>query len=159
MTILDSNTIPSGGASVVTTNFVNRYTVSNTTTPSSVNAGFDTAAALSGALTANTYKTMLNIAGTSGNIPQLGLFCVDAATRVIKLRVTLDGAYTKEITSSSIAAINYGIIAVGTTAYTTTTYLIDGEPLRFKTSCLVEIQSSLTETDKIELRYKYFTEA
>jgi len=159
MTILDSNTIPSGGASVVTTNFVNRYTVSNTSTPSQVVAGVDTVVTLSGALTANTYKTMLNITGTSGNIPQLGLFCVDGTSRAIKLKVTLDGAYAKEITSSTIAAINVGIIAAGTSAYAATTYLIDGEPLRFKTSCLVEIQSSLTETDKIELRYKYFTEA
>lgn len=157
MTILDSNTIPSGVASAVTTSFANKYTASSTSSGTAITLDVTALETLSGALTASTFKIMVNITGTSGKVPICAVVTKDATARVISLRITLDGSYVTTITSSSISSSGYAIIAAGTTA--SSTVLIDGEPLRFKTSCLIEISSSLTETDKISLVYKRFSES
>lgn len=153
---LTSNMVPSGGNSVTTTSFANKYTMS--ASQDAVSEPVDSIVTLSGALTASTFKTMLNITGTSGKIPVLGLKTNDATARVISLRITIDSAYVTTITSSSITTSGNGIWAAGSRA-ASAGWIVDGEPLKFKTSCLVEIASSLTETDKISLFYKRFSES
>jgi len=157
MTILDSNTIPSGGSSVVTTTFRNIFTVTNTSS-GAILADLSSNVDLSGSLTSGGWKTMINITGSAGKCPVLAIRTTDVTARVISLRITRDGAYVTTITSSSISTVNHGIVAAGSTSASTNLYITDGEPISWKTSFLVEIQGP-TETDKIELISKTFSEA
>jgi len=157
MTILDSNTIPSGGSAKVTTSIANRYTNATTNSGTAISLDLTVIETLSGALTANTLKEMVNITGTAGKVPVCAVITKDATARTVRLQITLDSAYVINIVSSSISSSSVGIIAAGITG--ASAFLMDGEPLSFKTSCKIEIASSLNETDKISLAYKRISEA
>lgn len=159
MTILDSNTIPSSGATKATTSISNKYTVGATSSNTQITAGITTISALSGALTANTLKSMVNITGTSGSIPQCALITNDTTSRTVRLKITVDGAYDYDVTSSAIVSTGYGVVAAGSISFGVAFLLNDGEPIKFKTSCQIWIASSLTETDKITLLYNRHSEA
>jgi len=150
----DTSTIPASGSQATTVAFANLFTASNTST-TITNVEITNILTLSGAMTANTAKTMLNLSGQGGKIPVLAVRTKDATARTIKLHVTLDG-YLTTITSNSISGANVGIIACGQIM---AAGLSEGEPLKWKTSILVQIESNLTETDKIELIYKRMQEA
>lgn len=157
---LTSNMVPTGGASVQTNSFSNKFTLSSTQSGVGIIPDLSAIVASSGALTSGVYKNMITISGGSFSVPQLALRVTDATARVIKLRVTIDGLPPIEITSSSIAVSNVGVIACGTGGGAgAADVLLDGYPLCGKTSLSVDIQSNLTETDKLQLIYKRFSEA
>lgn len=116
-------------------------------------------AILSGALTANTLASVLSITG-AGSLKLLGISSVDATSRTLRLELTIDGVVLYDYTSAAIAAAGNGGMIVGSTAgssgSSTTGPFIDDD-LTFKTSCLVRVASSLTETDKIQINAKYWT--
>jgi len=115
--------------------------------------------ALSGALTAATAKTMLNITGSAGEMAWLSLYAVDATARTVRVRVTVDGVvspYAFDSITNSFSSANIGIIVVGN--LTSTSISTISLNLRWNSSLLVEIYSSLTETDKLTLLYNYALE-
>lgn len=156
-----SNLVPTGGAAVATTAIINNF---SSGTPAGVIFQFSTTdgakTANSGALTAATLATMLNITGSAGRMPVLGVRTLDATARTLRIKVTIDGSTVAfDNTSASISTSGYGMHCAGGTYGSAGVTLSDGEPIRWKTSCKVEIASSLTETDKFQIGYKYFLES
>lgn len=110
---------------------------------------------LSGALTANTLATALSITG-SGSISALYLKRKDATSRTIRLKVTLDGVVVFDSTSAAAASATQGILAIGCMMASDSS-VMNAAPIPFSTSCLVEVASSLSETDKLGIYYNYRT--
>lgn len=106
---------------------------------------------LSGALTANTLKTLLTVTG-SGEFHFLGAYAVDTTSRTIRLKVTIDGTVVFDATTSAVTAINAGCLATGALILASAQYNV-GPPIRFNASALIEVASSLSETDKVGLSY------
>ena len=109
---------------------------------------------LSGALTANTLATALSITG-AGSLEFLCLGTKDTTARTVRMKITLDGNVAFDSTSDSVSTANYGIIGVGFCSSNSS--VMDTGDIYFNVSCLVEIASSLSETDKISIRYQYKT--
>lgn len=108
-------------------------------------------ALLSGALTAATLATLLNVTNGSGRVPVLAVGTLDATPRTARLKVTVDGTVVFDATSSSIAANGNGIFAAG--SFSSSGVFIPAEPIVFLQSFKVEVASSLSETDKLQLLY------
>lgn len=113
---------------------------------------------LSGALTANTLKTMIS-ASAKGTLFIMGVYGVDATSRALRLKITLDGVVAYDSTSTAVArGAGTGLLGVGTIATNSTsapTNYVMPVSVDFNTSVLIEISSSLTETDKLELVSHY----
>lgn len=156
-----SNLVPTGGAAKATTSIVNYF--SSGTPAGSIfqfNASSGIKASNSGALTAATLQTMINITGSAGKMPVLALRTLDATARTMRIKVTTDGSNVVfDSTSALIAILGYGMVVAGCDYGSTGANIADGEPISWKTSCLVQIASSLTETDKFQIGYKYFLES
>ena len=129
---------------------------SNGATPISLATNADDIVTLSGALTANTLKTVLSITGGGGVLRRLGMQTVDATARTLRMKITLDGTVVFDATSASINSGSYGIAAIGGFSGVSG-YSADADQVPFAASCLVEIASSLTETDKVKTYYLYRT--
>ena len=108
---------------------------------------------LSGALTAATLKTLLTITG-AGAIKFLGVATVDATSRTVRLKVTIDGVVVYDATSSAITSSSLGLIAIGSII---DAYIPQLDNVAFNSTLLVEVASSLSETDKLSLRTVYET--
>ena len=108
---------------------------------------------LSGALTAGTLKTLLSITG-AGEINYLALLKTDATNRTIRLKVTIDGVEVFDATSGADATAYLGLVAIG--SLISSAYPQLGGVV-FNVSLLVEVASSLTETDKLTLATIYET--
>lgn len=105
---------------------------------------------LSGALTAATLKTMLTVTG-AGEVSSLALTAVDSTTRTLRLRVSVDGVVAFDSTSVAASAAGNGcVIGAGVGG---SGVIFSGSPIRFLTSLVVEVASSVTETDKLQLAY------
>lgn len=109
---------------------------------------------LSGALTANTLKTMLTITGR-GVLDIIGYGTVDATARTVRVQITIDGTVVANVTSGSIATANTGGILIGAVIGNNTIPSFVFGRIPFNVSCLVEIASSLTETDKVRFYDAY----
>ena len=107
---------------------------------------------LSGALTADTYKEILAISG-SGVIDICFAISKDATSRVISLKVVIDGITAFDAASASFAQTNCGIIAIGVTGDGA---LIVPEPMVFNESLSISVKSSLSETDKVALHEQHY---
>lgn len=112
-------------------------------------ASNDVRQTLSGALTANTYKTILSVTG-QGILKFCAVASFDTTPRTQSLRITIDGVVVCEKSVASISSSNKGIVGVGGLG----TALLDAALLRFDScrfnaSLLVEVKSNITETDKI----------
>lgn len=111
---------------------------------------------LSGAMTAGVLKTALSLTG-SGVINWLSLSGSDATTRTLRMKITIDGivVFDPGVTASTTTGT---ILPIGTYAEGSTSFpLIGFQPTNFNSSILVEIASSLTETDKMTFGYNYIT--
>ena len=162
MTTIYSDEIDSSSSSQrATTSIVNSQSTSPCTARfTNSGSGINVISALSGALTAATAKTMLNITGSAGEMAWLALYSADATSRTVRIRVTVDGVtspYAFDSITSAFTNTDYGIIAVGNTTSTSISTL--SLNLKWRSSLLVEIYSSLTETDKLTLAYNYALEA
>jgi hypothetical protein len=104
---------------------------------------FTTAA--SGALTANTYKLMLDISG-AGTLAECRAYTASANAQTLGLKVTIDGVDVFDEVTASIAATNTGLVATSGAS---------GITARFKTSLKVYIKSSLAASDEVTLAYAY----
>lgn len=108
---------------------------------------------LSGPLTANTFTTVLSATG-KGEVPLLSCYTKDGTSRTLRLRVTVDGVvvFNPAATAAIVQAGN-GIFAAGSPVASISGPLGHGAPIRYNSSLLVEVASSLTETDKLALGY------
>lgn len=109
---------------------------------------------LSGALTAATLATALSVTG-AGEIGYLAVYSKDGTARAVRIKVTVDGNATAvfDATSSSFSSTGRGLLVVGNLPSSPPVALGAVIPLRWNASLLVEIASSLTETDKIAIAY------
>ena len=115
-----------------------------------------TKAVTSGALTANTLDSVLNITGGGGYLDFLWMASGDATSRTHRMKITIDGTVVMDSTSAAVATAKRGFIVVGQAAwYSTINPQPIFTPVRFNSSCLVEYASSLTETDKTNMSYAY----
>lgn len=109
----------------------------------------------SGAVTANTLKTVLSITG-SGSIQFLAVGATNTTSKTQRIRVTIDGVVAYDATSSSSTSTDVGLIAIGSTVNSTTRAPVLDNVL-FASSLLVEVTTSVSETDGISIRYQYRT--
>ena len=96
----------------------------------------------SGALTANTLKTMLSITG-SGKCNLIAVTTADTTSRTVRLQITLDGVVIFNQTTGAITTASNPITFNNNTS------------LDFLSSLKVEIASSLSETDKLSTSINY----
>ena len=155
MTILRSNMFPaSTGALKSTRSIFNKLAVSGTAglAITTHNEGINT---LSGAMTLNTLKTFLSVSGTGGEMPLLTVRTNDATARTIRVKITVDGvAY--DFTSASISTSGNGVVLAGSTSSTNPSFT---PPIRWKSTFVIEVASSVSETDKLTIEWIYNTEA
>lgn len=154
MTILRSTMIPSASATKSTKSIVNRYGVSGTVGTTIATDGL-AISTLSGAMTLNTLKTFLSVSGSGGQMTLLTIRTNDATARTIRAKLTIDGvAY--DFTSASMSTSGFGVVIAGNTASTIPTRT---PPLYWKSTFVIEVASSITETDKLTIEWIYNTEA
>lgn len=132
---------------------------SGTPTPRALDVGvggFNSGASnlTSGALTAATLATVLSVTGR-GTLNFCAAKSGDTTSRTIRLKVTIDGRSIFDSTTSAITVTGHGLIAVGNIASSATPSSVIFQPIPFSTSCLVQIASSLSETDKITTVVNY----
>jgi hypothetical protein len=110
----------------------------------------------SGALTAATLATALSITGR-GCINYCAVRTKDTTSRTVRMKVTLDGTVIFDSTSAATTTNGHGVIAIGAASG------VDGgtllapvfQPVFFTTSLLVEIASSLSESNLISTLVNY----
>jgi hypothetical protein len=114
------------------------------------------AVTLSGAVTANVYKTVLSITG-AGVVNYLGARTLNSTAKIASLRVTIDGIVLVDIATTSVNHVNRILTAIGYLTHTTATpiHYLSYNPVAFNSSLLVEIASSVTETDQTQLISNY----
>ena len=113
----------------------------------------------SGALTANTLATILSVTGR-GSVNLALVTANDTTSRTVRLKITIDGVSIFDATSNAIVTTNRGIVGIGTLQATSTSYTAMAfQPVRFSSSCLIQIASSLSETDKLTTLINYETDA
>ena len=108
---------------------------------------------LSGTLVANTLASICSVSG-SGVVEFVCASTVDLTSRTIRLKVTIDGIVAFDATSADLTSAYYGIIAIGG-GNSTVGWAYS--PTTFNTSLLIEVASSLSETDKVNVAYRYYT--
>ncbi len=103
---------------------------------------------LSGALTAGVLKTLLTIS-QGGRVPFLSAYAKNATSRTVRVVVIADGVTVFDATSSAVTANNSGLWVAGQAI----TGANASEPIRFNSSLVVQVASSLTETDFVAIGY------
>ena len=112
---------------------------------------------LSGAVTANTLKTLLSITGP-GRLDIAAATSNGTTSRTHRMKITLDGTVVFDYTTSAVTTDNVGIIGCGYSAQTTQTLTpISLEMAYFNKTCLVEYAGSLSETDGARTYLRYHT--
>lgn len=139
--------------SIIQSNSTNGYTPEAvvSTAGNGLNLRVNAKEILSGALTAATLATVLNLTG-GGVISYLSIFAVDATARTLRLQLVIDGTTVFDSTSASNSTADRGSLIIGSQASS-------GWPaeyaIPFNASLVVKIASSLTETNKIGIGVKY----
>lgn len=108
----------------------------------------------SGACTAGTLKTILSVTGR-GALTYLDVGVKDTTSRTSRLRVTIDGTVVYDETNSA-ATVPKIVVALGAMTDALGAQGLEGTPLLFDSSLLIEYASSLTETDKASIGYIYY---
>jgi len=128
-------------------------------TPTAIDLDSSAVATLSGALTANTLKTLLNLTSVGGRFSKLAIRTNDTTARTIRFVITVDGGSVYDFTSASTSLSGVGACFAGK-ARADSSGSLDGQPdIVFTTSCKIEYASSLSETDKFTLYPIYNTES
>lgn len=131
------------------------------------NGQFDPAKwVMSGACTAGTLKTILSVSGP-GALTFLAYGNTNGSvTRTNRLKITLDGVVIFDATTvlSAKSASDVVIPVLGCIAIRDTGSSLlggdgvtEGPPLMWSTSLLIEYATSVTETDKANIGYIYYT--
>lgn len=111
---------------------------------------------LSGAVTAGTFKTVLSVTG-QGSIDFLSFYQIDGTSRSASCRLTIDGTVVFNSYYAALNSYGNGGIAVGAVIQpASNTYAIP-QSVSFNNSFLVELASTLSETDKVAIGVIYKT--
>ena len=154
--LLTSNIVPTGTASVSTKSIVNSTSASGFAGAGITNSnGLGTVSTNTGALTANTLATMLDLTGAAGTMQCLTVRTVDATARTIRVKITIDGVTAYDKTSASISTANNGIMLCGQIGVAYPNYV---PPIKWKTAIKIEVASSVTETASFTFEWAYNTE-
>lgn len=107
---------------------------------------------LSGALTADTYKSLESYSG-KGFFTFAGVRSADATARTISIKVILDGVAFEA--SSSVTNTDLGVILIGG-EMGANSQAATPEIIAFNSSFDIQVKSTITETDKVEAIIKYW---
>lgn len=146
------------GLSRAPISIVNRFSAGSVAPVLTANtANSNLKAYASGSQTANTLATATGLGQVtgSGKIYFCGLITKDTTARTIRLKLTIDGTSVFDCTSSSTSISDVGVFAVGRSDSSGTCELTSG--IFYNSSFKVEVCSSLTETDKINVLMNYET--
>ena len=112
---------------------------------------------VTGALTAATLSTILNLSG-KGVISFLACNSGSATGRTHRFKITLDGTVVFDATSASTGNTSayFPVIGYCTDLVAASFITAHSEPIYFNTSLLVEYASSLSETGLTDIAYKYY---
>lgn len=143
------------GGNKATKSLVHAYSTSGVAPAIVVNAVSVSGAksVLSGALTAATLKTILSVTG-QGCLTLAAVYLDVAAAQTLRAKLTIDGVVVFDATCATTSTRYDGFAVVGSSA-AGSVYL--PETVFFNSSCLFEIASSVTGTDKLMACYKYQT--
>lgn len=164
MTTFYSDEIDSSSlTSLATTSIVNSYSAAGVGSVA-MNVGTEPKATQTGSLTATVLATILNITGTAGQLSFLAIISADATSRTLRVKITVDGSSVWDYTSAAITTANNGIPILG---YYSAGIIGGGDAqmqahnptVKFRSSLKIEVASSLTESNKSTVYYKYNTEA
>lgn len=137
------------GALRATSSVINAHSSGGTS--QTFNVAINARALLSGAMTAGTLSTLLNVPSGAGRMPLCALSTNDSTARTARLRITVDGVVVFDATSASMSGTGVGIFAAGYNPGSNT--ISPSDPIVYTRSLKVEAASSLTETDKLTLFY------
>lgn len=102
---------------------------------------------LSGAMTAGAWTVVPGLSLTgAGQAALLAAYATNTTPRTVGLRVTVDGVEVFNATSNTVSSIGSGLVAAGKAD---SVAFGSSVPIRWNSTLLVEVKSSLTETDKI----------
>lgn len=142
-----------GGGS--TKAIVNAYSSGGVTPPNfniDASAAVGTREVLSGALTANTLKTLLTV-NQAGQMPYLSFYAKDATSRTMRCVVIADGVTVYDSTTAAVAQANRGYPLAFALTWNGAVAPTMGYPIRWAQSLVVQVASSLSETDKVAIAY------
>jgi hypothetical protein len=109
---------------------------------------------LAGALTANTYKSILSISG-AGRLRFACAAVADSTSRTASVRIVSDGVVVLERSVAFTGYSDVGILAVGGMDQTSVNLTARFGDLAFNASLSIDVRSSLAETDKLYLITNY----
>jgi hypothetical protein len=107
-------------------------------------------AVLSGVMTAGALKTALSVSGR-GQLNWLALYRTTTLSKSMRTKLTLDGVVVYDKTDAVGASLGVGFPVVG--AVFPSGASITFQPLRYRTSLLIEFASSVAETDGISVAW------
>uniref|UniRef100_A0A6M3M5Y4 Uncharacterized protein n=1 Tax=viral metagenome TaxID=1070528 RepID=A0A6M3M5Y4_9ZZZZ len=108
---------------------------------------------LSGALVANTYKELYAVADGSGIIDIVSLITLDATPRSIGIKLVMDGVTVFDAVALNCVDALYGFAALGFVMVSVAHYSLAPQPRCFSESLSIQVKSSLSETNKLKLKY------
>lgn len=110
----------------------------------------------SGAMTANTLKTVISVSGSAGVMDYLTIKTADATSRTLRVKITVDGVVVFDFTSAATATTGDIACIISSTTDTSATAPEPSElKLTWNNTLLIETASSVTETDKFTYYYRY----
>lgn len=109
---------------------------------------------LSGSLTANTLKTVLSLSG-QGIVNYLSFFSLFNITRTMRCKVTIDGNVVFDSTSAPFSSYDGGFVIGAASPVPSGAAAISLEQIPYYNSFVVEVASSLTETDNMAVDVIY----
>lgn len=143
-----------GGAKAPTTSVQSLIYSSSGTAPAPMQFGpySQGSKVLSGALTANTYKELLSVSAGGGTLYFAGVMAVDTTARTVGLKIVVDGNTVCDQTCAVTGAADQGF-AVGAAYNASTVPSPTPVAIPFRGSLSLQVKSSLSETDKVYLRF------
>ena len=142
------------------TSIVNEFSAGGTALEGADAIGYVGLQVLSGELTAATYKEMLSVTG-AGMIDLAGVQAVNATSRTLGLKIIIDGVTVFDAVSAACTTTGAVQWALGRNtmlngaSWTTASDI----PAYFSKSLSISIKSSLNETNKVKVIYKYYLHA
>lgn len=133
------------GANGPVASIINAFSSGGTATAYSLSSN-NVLEQLSGSLTAATLKTMVSHTGR-GRVNALVIYAKDSTSRTLRCKLTVDGVVVFDATSNAVVGGGFGMIVIGGAI----TNSVEFQPIDYQESLLVEIASSLTETDKVAI--------
>ena len=135
-----------GGAAAVTS-MVSALSTSTSLAFTSAAQSANAVTALSGAMTAGTLKTAYQASG-KGRVNFFAVGVNDATSRTVRVRITVNGTVVFDKTSSTIVNNGQAVVAIGGISSASGNPIVF-QPIDYTNGVLIEIASSLTETDKL----------